>query len=172
MISFQETLSNWHDFYMLVGTAAVTLLGLLFIGLSINIDQIRKNANIDIQEFAAQSGNCLFYTLLIALAILIPGESKVSLGLSMSLLGLLGGVGTLAHLAAARRKKRVLGRSTIARRFVLSMVALAILILAGIALQFSVSPALYALVMVVVLLLLSATQNAWDLLLTIRQAPE
>ena len=87
----------------------------------------------------------------------------------LSILGLLGDAGILAHLAAARKKKCVLGHSTLARRFVLSIVALAIIILAGGVLMLAVGPAFYALVLVVVLLLVSATQNAWDLLLTIRQ---
>jgi hypothetical protein len=30
-----ETLKQWHDFYLLVGTAGATLLGLLFIAVSL-----------------------------------------------------------------------------------------------------------------------------------------
>ena len=36
-MSFQTALSGWHDFYILAGTAAATLVGLLFVGLSLHL---------------------------------------------------------------------------------------------------------------------------------------
>jgi hypothetical protein len=37
-----EALKDWHDFYVLVGTAAATLLGLLFIAVSLGAGYLRK----------------------------------------------------------------------------------------------------------------------------------
>jgi len=35
-----QALSEWHDFYLLTGTAAATLLGLLFVAVSLNAEII------------------------------------------------------------------------------------------------------------------------------------
>ena len=37
---FQHALERWHDFYLLAGTAAATLMGLLFVSLSIHLEKI------------------------------------------------------------------------------------------------------------------------------------
>jgi len=36
-VSFQAAVGGWHDFYLLAGTAAATLVGLLFVGLSLHL---------------------------------------------------------------------------------------------------------------------------------------
>jgi hypothetical protein len=39
---FAAIIVGWHDFYMLAGSAAATLLGLLFVAVSLHIDTIAK----------------------------------------------------------------------------------------------------------------------------------
>jgi hypothetical protein len=36
-VSYQTAVSGWHDFYLLAGTASATLVGLLFVGLSLHL---------------------------------------------------------------------------------------------------------------------------------------
>lgn len=36
--NFSNDVEAWHDFFMLAGTAAATLMGLLFVALSLRID--------------------------------------------------------------------------------------------------------------------------------------
>ena len=35
MLTFAQTIEQWRDFYILAGTAAATLIGLLFVSLSL-----------------------------------------------------------------------------------------------------------------------------------------
>jgi hypothetical protein len=37
----QATVASWHDFYVTMGTAAASLIGLLFVALSLNLDSDR-----------------------------------------------------------------------------------------------------------------------------------
>ena len=46
-----ETLKEWHDFYMLVGTAGATLLGLLFIAVSLGAGYLTEERQAGIRTF-------------------------------------------------------------------------------------------------------------------------
>jgi hypothetical protein len=46
-----ETLTGWHDFYLLVGTAGATLLGLLFIAVSLGAGYLTKERQSGIRTF-------------------------------------------------------------------------------------------------------------------------
>jgi hypothetical protein len=45
MEAFTQTVEGWHDFYLMIGTAAATLVGLLFVSLSLNVDVITREEN-------------------------------------------------------------------------------------------------------------------------------
>ena len=42
---FAEYMESWHDFYLLAGTAAVTLAGLLFVALSLHLDRLVEESH-------------------------------------------------------------------------------------------------------------------------------
>ena len=46
-----ETLKGWHDFYLLMGTAGATLLGLLFIAVSLGADYLTEERQAGIHTF-------------------------------------------------------------------------------------------------------------------------
>ena len=56
MGTFLEVIDSWHDFYMLTGTAAATLIGLIFISVSLHIDVLAKAEKFgDIRSLADQT---------------------------------------------------------------------------------------------------------------------
>ena len=55
MDTFANVIEGWHDFYMMVGAAASTLVGLLFVSLSLNVEVITHEANADLRELAIQT---------------------------------------------------------------------------------------------------------------------
>jgi hypothetical protein len=48
MTDFTNTIKDWQTFYVMAGTAAATLIGLLFVAVSINIDVFRKRTSEDV----------------------------------------------------------------------------------------------------------------------------
>ena len=50
MNDFQTSLAAWETFYLLAGTAAATLIGLLFIAISIHIDVFQRKSSTVITE--------------------------------------------------------------------------------------------------------------------------
>ncbi len=103
MDAFTQAIEGWHDFYLMIGTAAATLIGLLFVSLSLNVDVITREANADLRVLATQTFTS-FIVLMFAVLFLIPHQ--VPEGLGLPLLGV-GGYGlyiTLSRLLETRRK--------------------------------------------------------------------
>jgi hypothetical protein len=77
----------WHDLFIGVAGAAAALTGLLFVSLSINLQQILQQ--VWLPRRAGLTVVLLFEALVIAILGLVPGQSSVALG--VELLGLGGG---------------------------------------------------------------------------------
>src|ERR1700730_6908125 len=69
-MSYGDTLQSWHDFYVTVGAAAATLVGLLFVGLSLHIRVVVSHP--DVKSLARATLTDFFVVLLVALVILTP----------------------------------------------------------------------------------------------------
>src|SRR6202035_37446 len=45
-VSYQATLQRWHDFYAIPGQGAASLVGLLFVGLSLHIRMVLSRVDV------------------------------------------------------------------------------------------------------------------------------
>src|SRR5512134_2657528 len=99
----------WQHMFEMVAQAVVTLTGLLFIGLSMNLRAIVGNPA---QLARAREGLIALSVLLIlAVLVLIPEQGRVALGIELLVLSILVFVvslqlqsSTLQHLPAHRRR--------------------------------------------------------------------
>jgi hypothetical protein len=164
MTGFAQIVSEWETFYLLVGTAAATLTGLLFVAASIHVEVFRREAFADLQHFAALTFNCYFYTLVISILFLIPGLSPLGLGIPLLVLGLLGAGNVIMQRLRARRAAQGRSGTSLAPRFVIPTLCLSALAVLAVGVLFQISQSLYGLVVVIVFLLGSASVNAWTLL--------
>jgi hypothetical protein len=155
----------------MMGTAAATLIGLLFVGLSLNIEMIQREAYADLQLLAMQTFNSFFYVLLFAVLFLIPHQVPMGLGLPLLSIGGLGLLNMVRQASRTRKISRAWGKSTVAQRFTLPVISLVGVVAISVSVLMGQTASLYWLVPVMILLLASASQNAWDLLIRIR-APE
>jgi hypothetical protein len=71
----------WHDFYLMAGTAAVTLVGLLFVALSLHVEVLFRKEHADFRELAAEAFQGYLYVLITALIFLLPAEDGHMLAL-------------------------------------------------------------------------------------------
>jgi hypothetical protein len=90
MTDFQAALETWHDFYLAVGSASAALLGLLFVGVSINLAAITAAERVDLRARANQAFSNLLYLLALSLILLIPGMDPASLAISLAFLASAG----------------------------------------------------------------------------------
>jgi hypothetical protein len=154
-----EILSDWETFFLLAGTSAATLIGLLFIAISIHLNVFHQQTSLHLHHYAALTFNCFFYVLLIAMLFLVPGLTSGWLGVPLLILGLLGSGNTIRQRMRASNEPAIAGKFNIPIAALLGLTIIAILML------LQIYQSLYGLVLVILLFLISASLNAWTLLI-------
>ncbi|HLB77475.1 MAG TPA: hypothetical protein VJO72_10610 [Candidatus Dormibacteraeota bacterium] len=174
-MSYQTAVSGWHDFYLLAGTASATLVGLLFVGLSLHLrivvtsSEVRSLARVTLANFGA--------VLFVALFMVIP-EGQAAAASQLIGAGIVSLVVALPSLIAVGRPREwtfemsPMQRVRVALRFGLSAVSYLAIIVAGILLLSSPGSAFTWLLISTVLLLVVSLRNTWDLLVTVADATQ
>jgi hypothetical protein len=167
----QHFVDGWHEFYLTLGGASAALVGLLFVGLSLHLPQVIRRP--EIRGLGRQAFAGFLAILFISLFVLIPLQNPISLGIELLFLGVLSFVEMLPRLRTSlERRRQTTHFADHMRRFVLAVAAFLGLIGVAIALLFRQADALYWLVGVVLILLITSVRNAWDLLLQVGEDAE
>jgi len=162
-MSFDEALLGWHDFYVATAGAAAALLGLLFVGVSINIGRLDIAQRLDIRSRANQAFINLTFVLVLSLTALIPGQSARSLAVTCGIVTALGLLGVSRRLfVMARSGDGTGGRLRSLRHLVWTLLAIVLLGFATYQLWVNEDDGtLYNLIAVIFLLLLGAADGSW-----------
>ncbi len=91
-VSLDQTLRDWRDFYVMGGTAAATLVGLMFVFASIGASQLARRNLGAMRAFITPTVVHFGSALFVCLISIMPGHNERSLG------GVLG-VGALIGVA-------------------------------------------------------------------------
>ena len=164
-MSYSATASSWHDFYVIAGTASATLVGLLFVGLSLHLRVVVARA--DVRSLARVTLANFGLVLFVSLFIVIPNNQSAT---ALQVIG--SGLVTLliaapSIVSAARSRGRMLRLPQLILRFGLSGISYVMVIVAGVLLQSSFPAGFGFLVAPTVLLLFVSLRNTWDLLVTV-----
>jgi hypothetical protein len=90
-----EALHLWHDFYTLVGTAAATLIGVMFVVASIMAVFSERRSQAGVQAFYTPTVVHFTTVLLLCLAVSVPAVGGATLGWLLLAIGA-GGAGYAA----------------------------------------------------------------------------
>ena len=159
-------LSDWQNFYMLLGTAAATLTGLMFVVTTLiaGIDTHVSILNAAVSAYNTPTVVHFGTVLLLAGILSAPWQTFSSLSL---LLGLLGLGMVFYSIIVMRRMRRVPHYQSTLEDWLWYMafplLANVLLILAAFVLPKNPSPALYIVGSAMMLLLLVGIRNAWDM---------
>ena len=160
---------KWHDYFMMTGTAAVTLAGLLFVALSFNLDALLHDTKAHLLGYARLTLLAFMGALILSLFMLVPGWHGRALGAE-----LMAGSGALTIfsgwlLISARRAGHSRARAgSLGRRSVIMVLCFIGIALVGYSILSSDNEAgMYWLVSLFAMLLASATNSAWDLLVEV-----
>lgn len=168
---FSQAVTDWQGFYALAGAAAATLVGLLFIAVSLHLDIFSDESETEIRALAQSTLINFLSILMIALFFMIPHQSPLGLGLPLLLVGIsdLGRMirdwlrhaksGSVRGASSRHISIQQTVRVLIPLLYQVTTILVAISILTG------YTDSLDWLVWVVVSILLSASMNAWGLMI-------
>src|ERR1700681_2556098 len=77
-LTFSQHLDLWHDFYIVLGGASATLVGLLFVAISLNADLITNRAQAPLRAVASNTFISFLLVLVYTLFLLFPDNSADS----------------------------------------------------------------------------------------------
>ena len=158
-------LEPWHDLFVMSGSAAAALAGLLFVAVSLNLEHVLKYNNLP--ALAAQSVAVLIELVLLSAFALAPDQGPIAFGAEVlatgAALAVIVLVPNLRSLAAVDR------RAWKARRVVVAVAPTVPVLVAGVLLLVGASGALDWLLAEIVTGLTVSAYNAWVLLVEIRR---
>ncbi len=165
-------MEEWHDFFLAAAGAAAVLAGLVFVGVSINLDMIMSNPTYGLAGRALEALVLLVAVLIVTILLLVPAQGMVLAGAEVVTVGLVDWAAIVAIQVLQLRNWHSLEASLrwhFVPRVVLGQIATLPLLAAGIAvLSWGVS-GLYLLVVGVILSFLVAVGDAWILLVEIHR---
>jgi hypothetical protein len=174
-MSFTDALKEWHDFFALAGGATATLIGLLFVAVSLHIDLFSDENQTHVRNIAEQILINFLKILLLSLLLIAPNQTPEAIAMTLLLMSVIGLAVTGVTFRAAYLRDRVNPNARVGRRFwlwrfVVPIGADAWLLAAGIAIVGSgLSYPLYWLMWVFTLQLVSLTRQAWNLMIRLAQ---
>jgi hypothetical protein len=160
-------LERWHDFFLLAGTAGVTLMGLLFVAVSLNVRIIMRGDERHLRAIATSAFEAYLFTTILALMMLVPMERQRVFGVALIVIGVVGLVRAVTHVRSAGG-----ARGFTRGRLLLPAAAHIVLAVTGVRLLAESPDAAQMLMVAVLWLLVSATRNAWILLVEVGEARE
>ncbi len=160
---------TWHDYWLLTGTAAVTLVGLLFVAISLHVDALIEDGREHLLQLARVTMMSFVMVLVLSLELLIPAVPKRMLAVQMMVLGAVFAATTLRTLIFARGRSHehfTLGRFR--RRLIIPLVGYLWIVFCGWVLLKDPDPSNLSIVLGgVILLLVNALSTSWELLVRV-----
>ena len=172
MNGFGQLVQEWQVFYATIATSAATLVGLLFVAMSLNLGTFAGHENIGLKKLAGQTLTNYLFIIVFALIFLIPRQGPIGLGVPLICNGLGGLTRTVFHLrplfsnipqGISRKDTFVRAAMTVVGFLVLIIVSFLVMVRAN-------AGSLYWLVAPMILLLISASLNTWSLLIRAHEA--
>ncbi len=165
-------MEEWHDFFLAVAGAAAVIAGLVFVGVSINLDTIMSNPTYGLAGRALEALVLLVAVLIATILLLVPDQGMVLAGAEVLAVGVVDWVAVVVIQMLVVRNWHLLEptlRWNFVPRVVLCQLATLPIVAAGIGLMGWGLGGLYWLVVGVVLSFLVAVAEAWVLLVEIHR---
>ena len=165
-------MNAWHDFFLAQAGAAGVLTGLVFVGVSINLQKIVSDPRSGLAGRAAEALILLVAVLTVSVLGLVPGQGKGLLGAEVLVVGLAAWVWIGAIQLPRLREwgtMRADLRVSFVLRVVLGQVGTLAMVIAGFAVLWVGPGGLYWLVAGTLLSIIAALVDAWVLLVEINR---
>jgi hypothetical protein len=164
-----QPLQRWHDFYLLVGGAAATLVGLMFVAISLGSRLITERSVPALRVFVHPTLIHFIYVLVIATIVMIPTLTWRPLGILLVSGGLLslGNAVRMVPYVRQQLREQEADRSDWVWYLIVPSISYLLFVGTGIGLLLGLNRALNGLAFASILLLVNGIRNAWDMVVWI-----
>ena len=165
-------MDEWHDFFLATSAAAGVLTGLVFVGVSINLEKIVSQPGSGLPGRAAEALILLLAVLTASILLLVPGQSISLMGGEVLVVGAAAYAWIVTIQVLHLRKWPTIPselRAPLVLRVTLAQISTLPTVIAGIALLTAGFDGLYWLVAGMVFSMLAAMFDAWVLLVEINR---
>ncbi len=169
-VPFAEQVERWHDFYLMAGTAAVTLAGLLFVALSLHLDLLVEAGHEHLLGLSRATLTTFVSVLIASLLMLVPGASMRMTGLMLVVVALAGLITTVyfsRHMS--KHHGGALTAQQMRRRTLMPMIAYLLILSAGAGVFMGAPELLFNMIGGVCMILGNAAGMSWELLVRVAQ---
>jgi hypothetical protein len=159
-------LEHWHEFYLLIGTAAAALVALLFVAASVGAGLLSHHADGPTRTYVSPIAFHFTSALFVSAAALVPSHTRLTLGVLVGLNAIAG----MTYAAFVMRRLFTDNIADLADRFCYGILPLAAYAAGLWAAYLIFCGSIHApefLAATVVLLLIVNIRNAWDLMLSL-----
>ena len=153
-------LTNWENFYVIIGSAAASLTGLMFVVITLTVTTRRPGGSDTLGAFATPTVVHFCAALLIAAIINAPWQALWNVSLLLGLASVAGVIYIVQRVLHQTSYKPVL--EDWVWHVMLPLVAYTALVVAAVALSSITVPALFVIGAATVLLLFIGIHNSWD----------
>jgi hypothetical protein len=166
--SLADLIEDWHDFDLMVGTAAATLVGLMFVAASIGASIYTEKNRPGMQAFISPTVVHFTSVLVLALFALVPTHEWLTLAGLLALVGAAGAIYS-ANLWTQLFVRRRFDVDIVDRLFyaAIPLLGYVLLLLAAFFLLRQSEAGLDLLAAAQITLLLAGIRNAWDMMMWI-----
>lgn len=165
--AFAAMLVDWHDFFLAAAGASAALLGLLFVGVSINLSTIAADERVDLRARAGQAFANLVFVLVISLIMLIPDPDPDLIAIGLAIVAAIALVRVARNVYPVLQVRRNL-RSRVSTLRRIGWTAVADVVLAFTAWRIwdsdGAAAVIINLIAVVFVLMIGAADIAWEML--------
>jgi hypothetical protein len=170
-LPFHARIEQWHDFFLMAGTAAVTLAGLLFVALSLHLDRLVETHHEHLLALSRATLTSFLMVLILSMFMLVPPMSARMTGLMILIAGLAGSALSTLQLSRVRHHDEGgFTRAQMRRRTMVPAIGYVLLLSAGFGVWIGAPDLMFNLVGGVCMLLLNAAGTSWELLVRVAKS--
>ena len=167
-------LRDWQSFYLLTGTASATLIGLMFVAISLGARLVPTQAESGVRAFVTPTVIHFSAVLILSVFTLIPIDAPGILGVMLVVVGGVGIVyaaGVLRQMRSYHENSQALDARHWSWHLLFPLLCYVLIFGCGLALFLSLSWTLVILALAVIGLIVIGLRNAFDLMMWIVRQP-
>ena len=169
-VPFHERVEQWHDFYLMAGTAAVTLAGLLFVALSLHLELLVEAGHEHLLGLSRATLTTFISVLIASLFMLVPPMSMRLTGFMLTMVAVAGLI-TTTYFSRHMSKHHggALTAQQMRRRTLMPIFAYLLILSAGAGVFMGVPEMLFNMIGGISMILGNAAGTSWELLVRVAQ---